>query len=827
MPNANASHHLQVLYAMLRMGMEDLSLDDLLDRLLGEILNTPWMRLAPKGGIFLVEGETPALYLKAQRNLASPLLGSCARVEFGHCLCGRAAQGSEIVYAAHVDHRHETRYDGILPHGHYVAPIHASSGELLGVLVLYLEAGHVRNDEEISFLQAITSTLASIIERKRNEEALCCYHADLESQVLARTVELRAEIAGHTKTQASLQESETRIRHIIDSAMDAVIAMDRQGRVTEWNPTAERLFGWSRAEMLGQDLAEHIIPAEFRQAHNHGLRRYFDEGSSRVLHQRIEVTALRRDGSRFPAEASVSPFLTASGETQFSAFLRDITERRRMERLKDEFVSTVSHELRTPLTSIRGALGLVHGSMSSALPDKARQMIGIAHKNSERLVLLINDLLDIQKIETGRMEFKAVPTPLTGLMEQAIEANRDYAQQFGVALMLENACEEGVSLFVDANRFMQVMANILSNAAKFSPPHGEVRIGVSCRDEGRHDGGGGVVSIAVQDRGPGIPESFRGRVFEKFSQADATTTRVKGGTGLGLSISKALVERMGGSIAFACPPQGGTIFTVELPRYQPESALPESHDHGIPLLIVEDDPDIAVILKSLLKNHGYAAHIATSAEEALARLDERPYAAMLLDIMLPGQDGFGLLRHLRSDARFWQLPVVVVSALPEDRDRLEEFGSTALVDWITKPIDAPRLLAAVATGTRAWNSERPRILHVEDDPDVRQIVRSVLEAQAEVVNAVSLAEARVLLAEERFDLLLLDLALPDGPGHLLLHELERYQTRPPVLLFSGHEPPAGMRALFTQVLTKSRTTNQQLIDTVRALTRCAVSPPPA
>jgi len=800
---------------MLRMGMEDLSLEDLLDRLLGEILNTPWMRLVPKGGIFLVEDETPTLHLKVQRNLATPLLGLCAHVEFGHCLCGRAAQGSEIVYAAEVDHRHETRYDGILPHGHYVAPIHASSGELLGVLVLYLEAGHVRDEEELSFLQAITSTLASIIERKRNEETLRGYHADLELQVSARTAELRAEIAEHTKTQASLQESETRIRHIIDSAMDAVIAMDVQGRVTEWNPTAERLFGWSRVEMLGQDLAVHIIPVEFRQAHHHGLRRYFDEGSSRVLHRRIEVTALRRDGSQFPAEASVSPFLTASGETQFSAFLRDITERKRMERLKDEFVSTVSHELRTPLTSIRGALGLVHGSMSHVLPEKARQMIGIAHKNSERLVLLINDLLDIQKIETGRMEFKAAPTPLVGVVEQAIEANRDYARQFGVVLTLENTCDEDVSLHVDANRFMQVMANILSNAAKFSPPNGEVRVTLSVRDD--------RVSIAVQDSGPGIPESFHGHIFEKFSQADATTTRLKGGTGLGLSISKALVERMGGSIAFSCPPAGGTIFTVELPCYQPESALPETHDHGIPLLIVEDDPDIAVVLKSLLKNHGYAAHIAVSAEEALARLDERPYAAMLLDIMLPGQDGFALLHRLRADARFWQLPVVVVSALPEDHDRLDEFGSTALVDWITKPIDAPRLLAAVSTGTRAWNRARPHILHVEDDPDVRHVVRSVLESQAEVVNAVSLAEARALLAEEHFDLLLLDLALPDGPGYLLLQELDRYQARPPVLLFSGHEPPAGMRALFTQVLSKSRTSNQQLIDTVRALTTCAAS----
>jgi signal transduction histidine kinase len=208
-----------------------------------------------------------------------------------------------------------------------------------------------------------------------------------------------------------------------------------------------------------------------------------------------------------------------------------------MEQLKNEFVSTVSHELRTPLTSIRGSLGLLEGGLGGELPTQAKELIGIAANNCDRLVDLINDILDIERIASGRMSFQFATQPLLPLIEQAVEANQGFAVQHQVRIELVARLAEGQAR-IDADRFLQVLANLLSNAAKFSPPGETVDVSLLRR--------GDRLRIEVVDHGPGIPVEFRARIFEKFSQADGSTTRAKGGSGLGLSISRALVERMGG-----------------------------------------------------------------------------------------------------------------------------------------------------------------------------------------------------------------------------------------------------------------------------------------
>lgn len=243
--------------------------------------------------------------------------------------------------------------------------------------------------------------------------------------------------------------------------------------------------------------------------------------------------------------------------TRITGVSWDLTESRKIERLKSEFVATVSHELRTPLTSIRGTLGLIAGGVVGTLPPKAEELIRIAHKNSERLSLLINDILDMEKIESGRMKFDLVRQPLLPLVQQAIEANSGYAHTYGVQLVLTQALPE-VEAAVDAHRILQVLANLLSNAAKFSPPQAQVDVAMLTQRPG-------WVRIEVRDRGPGIALEFQPRIFQKFSQADASDTRVKGGTGLGLSISKALVEGMGGHIGFETQPGAGAVFFFELP----------------------------------------------------------------------------------------------------------------------------------------------------------------------------------------------------------------------------------------------------------------------
>jgi signal transduction histidine kinase len=244
--------------------------------------------------------------------------------------------------------------------------------------------------------------------------------------------------------------------------------------------------------------------------------------------------------------------------------LRYAVERKRLQRLKDEFVSTVSHELRTPLTSIYGSLGLLMGNAAGNLPDAAVRLLAIAHTNSQRLVRLVNDILDIEKMESGQIVFKFGRVEVRSLVGQAIEANRGFAKGSGVRIRLEEAsvvCD----VRADPDRLAQVVTNLLSNAIKFSPANNEVVVAI--------ESGIDLVRISVRDHGPGISTDFKPRIFERFAQADATNARQKGGTGLGLSIVKQIVDRLSGDVGFADAPGGGTIFHVEVPCWKHVSSM--------------------------------------------------------------------------------------------------------------------------------------------------------------------------------------------------------------------------------------------------------------
>jgi signal transduction histidine kinase len=234
----------------------------------------------------------------------------------------------------------------------------------------------------------------------------------------------------------------------------------------------------------------------------------------------------------------------------------DITERKEMERLKNEFIATVSHELRTPLTAIIGALGLLKKKAATDLPPDAAMFLSMAQQNSEQLAKLINDVLDLEKIESGLTAFHDEAVAVGPLLERAAALNMPYADKFDVRLELGQPLPDA-TVSGDADRLLQVMANLISNAVKFSPAGAVVAVTAEVRD--------GAARVAVADAGPGVPEEFRGRIFEKFAQADGSDTRRKGGTGLGLSICRAIVERMGGTIGYESAPGRGTVFYFDLP----------------------------------------------------------------------------------------------------------------------------------------------------------------------------------------------------------------------------------------------------------------------
>jgi PAS domain S-box-containing protein len=387
----------------------------------------------------------------------------------------------------------------------------------------------------------------------------------LRSRGTLQDVTLLAEAERQARESAEFAES------ILENAADGIITINDRGEVHSFNRAAERIFDYDAQEVIGRNVSM-LMPEPHRSAHDGYLARFRDAGQSRVMGRSRELEGQRRDGSVFAMDLVVSQ-IYRHDEPLFIGLVRDITERKRVEQLKSEFVSTVSHELRTPLTSISGALGLVCGGALGEVPPQARTMLDIAHKNSQRLTHLINDLLDMEKLAAGKMRFDLKTLELMPLVEQALESNKGYGERYRVTLVLGERAE-GAKVRVDAGRLQQVLSNLLSNAIKFSPAGAPVQVHARVGADVQ----AGWVRVEVVDQGPGVPPEFRERIFQKFSQADGSDARQRGGTGLGLAISKELTERMHGRVGFDSQPGAGACFYLELPLATvPATPAPAGH----------------------------------------------------------------------------------------------------------------------------------------------------------------------------------------------------------------------------------------------------------
>ena len=346
--------------------------------------------------------------------------------------------------------------------------------------------------------------------------------------------------------------AEEKFKLAVEACPNGMLMADHAGLIVMANTEVENMFGYRREELIGQSV-DLLVPERFRVQHFVHRSYYAANPTARRVGANRDLYGRRKDGTEFPTEIALNPILTRQGLLTLSAIV-DITERKRLDRLKSEFVSTVSHELRTPLTSIAGSLGLLVGTTAGELPERARHLLMLAQSNSKRLVKLVNDILDIEKLESGQVVFRFSLVEIRPLIEQIVEANRGFADTYLVRLRPDIGTDG--ELWADPDRLSQVVTNLISNAIKFSPPNGEVVVAVEPRGDG--------LRLSVRDQGEGIPAEFKPRIFQKFAQADGTNTKKTGGTGLGLSIVKEIVGRLGGDVGFTDASGGGTIFYVDL-----------------------------------------------------------------------------------------------------------------------------------------------------------------------------------------------------------------------------------------------------------------------
>jgi PAS domain S-box-containing protein len=597
---------------------------------------------------------------------------------------------------------------------------------------------------------------------------------------------------------------------LLDSVADGICGVDRHGLVSFANPAAGRLLGAPAAGLTGKpvhDLLHGPAPPDQRCGPDCALRR----ATERHVAAAGEDKIYRSDGSPLPTEYFFTPILDHGRFSGSVLSFRDISQRYALDRLKDEFISTVSHELRTPLTSIRGALGLLSSGILGDLNEKASNLLRIATSNSDRLVRLINDILDLERIQSGRAPITFRAIQLSQVVHQAIDGMQPVAEAAGVQLLHDTT---QVEVSGDVDRLLQVMTNLLSNAVKFSPPNSTVSIMMRPSAAG--------VTLSVIDQGRGIPADKLESIFGRFQQVDASDSRLKGGSGLGLAICRTIVHQHSGRIWAERNPVRGSTFRVFLPYQQVPSAFPGGTQPEAQGTVVLADANATTrpMVAQQLSRHGYRVVETASVEQTIAAA-EGAVQAILLDTSLDGMNGWEILPMLRRKDPGSHVPIVLLSVADDDSDDLPA-DTQGLV---TKPVEEESLLAELAR-VLCGPGERARILVVEDDIDLAHVIEQIFTRDTiEVHLAHTRQQALDACIGFQPHLMVLDIGLPDGDGFNVVDWLRQHESLShlPLVVYSGRElaPPERRQLVLgpTHFLTKTRVQPQQLEALVLTLLR--------
>jgi two-component system sensor histidine kinase/response regulator len=513
-------------------------------------------------------------------------------------------------------------------------------------------------------------------------------------EVMATVGTQLARVMERTRAEEALKQSELRFRSVTETAHDAIITADADGRIVSWNRAAEGLFGHTEAEAVGQPLTL-IVPPRLRAQHTEGMARVRVGGERKVIGRTLELDGLRKDGSEFPLELSLATW-AIGGERLFTGILRDITERRvqaaklaaseraavETSRAKSLFLASMSHELRTPLNAILGFVQLME--RDATLTTEQRDNLGVILRAGEHLLGLINDVLSLSKIEAGESTLNPVDFALRRVLEGVSDLFRARAERRGLSLAFEVAPDLPPSVRGDEGKLRQVLINLVGNAVKFTE-RGGVTVRVRARD--------GRAGFEIADTGPGIAPEALERVFEPFVQAQAGAGAGEG-VGLGLAISRHFVRLLGGELRATSELGRGSCFAFE-------AALPAAAGDGPPapearrvlelapgqgeirVLVVDDDADSRRLLVRLLSTVGFVVEEARDGREAVARWAELRPRLVWMDMRMPGLDGYEATRAIRArETARTAIIALTASAFEHDRPLILAAGCD---DIVAKP----------------------------------------------------------------------------------------------------------------------------------------------
>jgi len=623
------------------------------------------------------------------------------------------------------------------------------------------------------------------------------------------------------ETLASASELQ---RAILQSANFSIIATDSSGVIQIFNATAEKWLQYKAEALIGASTplllhrSEELSTSAARLAEEYNIPapEGFEALAARARRGAIDEcdwTYLRRDGSSFPVQLSITALRDDNGSvTGFLMIGKDITERKEIDRIKNEFVSIVSHELRTPLTSVRGSLGLLAAGLLGDVSDKAKRMLQISINNTDRLVRLINDILDIERLESGKVSMERQPIEAEQLITQSSEVMRGMAQKFNIVIKSKNF---RAKVFADPDRIVQTLTNLLSNAIKFSTPGAEVEVGGYASSK--------QATFYVRDTGRGIPEEKRQLIFERFQQVDASDSREKGGTGLGLAICRTIIEQHGGRIWVESKVGSGSVFYFTLPLHQEETTPGESAQaSSAKVMICDDDSWLRGIVTNLLQQGGYQTVTASAGGEMLEKLPAEKPDVLLLDLMLPDISGWEALDQLRVIEGFANLPVIILSSSAERNAEAEHLRMVQ--GWVQKPFDTRGLYRAVQ---EVLAQPRRRVLYCGQSTPAVGELRALLDARG--VNCLNVATAEEL-EHQSADLLAVETPEDDEARRTLFRHLQSTpaHARLPLLLLTNSplDPDSVLQQLpgrQTQML-RMESSPQTVTDAILTLLQACEKP---